>query len=170
MLVLILLISSFSPAITVLAKKPTVFTDLPCKFSLAAWNVTRHNTNSTGAPLVLGQDGESEKYVSLPNIYRPKTYASHPYNVYPTVSLSNGSLRAYRASGAWLTNAATPRPLQAAASSHGTPARFSTATHRASTALCSTRTPQGVCAFWLRTVSTISGPYARLAVTWHRLA
>lgn len=32
-------------------------------------------------------------------------YASYPYDVYPTLSLSNGSIRAYRASGAWLTNA-----------------------------------------------------------------
>ncbi|KAJ7710564.1 hypothetical protein B0H17DRAFT_908354, partial [Mycena rosella] len=76
-------------------------TDLPCKFSLAAWNVGRHNTNSTGAPLVLGQDGANDG-----SSYEvTSTYASYPYNVYPTVSLSNGSLRAYRASGAWLTNA-----------------------------------------------------------------
>jgi hypothetical protein len=34
-----------------------------------------------------------------------QTYASYPYNTYPTLSLSNGSMRAYRASGAWLTNA-----------------------------------------------------------------
>jgi hypothetical protein len=34
-----------------------------------------------------------------------QTFASYPYNIYPTLSLSNGSLRAYRASGSWLTNA-----------------------------------------------------------------
>jgi hypothetical protein len=34
-----------------------------------------------------------------------QTYASYPYNIYPTLALSNGSLRAYRDSGAWLTNA-----------------------------------------------------------------
>ncbi|KAJ7890748.1 hypothetical protein B0H13DRAFT_1538077, partial [Mycena leptocephala] len=33
------------------------------------------------------------------------TYALYPYNVYPTLSLTNGSLRTYRASGAWPTNA-----------------------------------------------------------------
>ena len=37
---------------------PTIYEDLPCKFSLAAWNVTLDNANSTGAPLVLGQDGD----------------------------------------------------------------------------------------------------------------
>ncbi|KAF8153512.1 hypothetical protein K438DRAFT_1863829 [Mycena galopus ATCC 62051] len=56
---------------TVLGTAPVIYSDLPCKFCLAAWN----------------------------------TYASYPYNVYPTLALSNGSLRAYRASGAWLTNA-----------------------------------------------------------------
>ncbi|KAJ7834218.1 hypothetical protein B0H14DRAFT_3871440 [Mycena olivaceomarginata] len=88
----------------VLGTKPAIYTDLPCKFSLAAWNVSRHNDNSTGVPLVLGQtdagavaDGASYEVTS--------TYASYPYNTYPTLSLSNGSMRAYRASGAWLTNA-----------------------------------------------------------------
>ncbi|KAJ7100956.1 hypothetical protein B0H15DRAFT_899860 [Mycena belliarum] len=81
--------------------RPTVYQDLPCKFSLAAWNVTRHNANSTGVPLVLGQDGATDGA----SYEVTSTSASYPYNVYPLVSLSDGSLRAYRASGVWLTNA-----------------------------------------------------------------
>ncbi|KAJ7041482.1 hypothetical protein C8F04DRAFT_947000 [Mycena alexandri] len=92
----------FAAIPSVLASKPIIFRDLPCKFSLAASDVTRHNANSTGAPLVLGQfsgvaDGATYEVTS--------TYASYPCNIYPTLSLTNGSLRAYRASGAWLTNA-----------------------------------------------------------------
>ncbi|KAJ7751765.1 hypothetical protein DFH07DRAFT_826061 [Mycena maculata] len=86
---------------TVLSEKPIIYNDLPCKFSLAAHNVTRHNVNSTGLPLVLGQYGASDGA----SFEVTSTYASYPYNLYPTIALSNGSLRAYRASGAWLTNA-----------------------------------------------------------------
>ncbi|KAF8153515.1 hypothetical protein K438DRAFT_1687845 [Mycena galopus ATCC 62051] len=87
---------------TVLGTAPVIYSDIPCKFSLAAWNVGRRNENSTGAPLVLRQDGAVEDGASYEVT---STYASYPYNVYPTLSLSNGSLRAYRASGTWLTNA-----------------------------------------------------------------
>ncbi|KAJ7136391.1 hypothetical protein C8R43DRAFT_894048 [Mycena crocata] len=95
-----LLICLFA-ASTVLGKKPIVYDDLPCSFTLAAWNATRDNSNSTGVPLVLGQDGATDGA----SYEVTSTYASYPYNVYPTISLSNGSLRAYRASGSWLTNA-----------------------------------------------------------------
>ncbi|CAK5276475.1 unnamed protein product [Mycena citricolor] len=75
--------------------------DLGCRFSLAAWNMTEQYTNTTMMPLVLANnapfDGPSYEITS--------TFASYPVNVYPTLSLVNGSLRAYRASGAWLTNA-----------------------------------------------------------------
>ncbi|KAJ6534438.1 hypothetical protein DFH09DRAFT_976789 [Mycena vulgaris] len=101
MLSLALFLVFLSSATTVLTKKPSIYTDLPCKFSLAAWNTTRHNANSTGLPLVLGQYGANDG----PTYEITSTYASYPDNVYPTLSLSNGSLRAYRASGAWLTNA-----------------------------------------------------------------
>jgi hypothetical protein len=37
--------------------KPAIYTDLPYKFTLAAWNVTRPNANATGVPLVLGEKG-----------------------------------------------------------------------------------------------------------------
>ncbi|KAJ7176990.1 hypothetical protein C8R46DRAFT_1246234 [Mycena filopes] len=81
---------------------------LPCKFTLAAHNVTLPNANSTGVPLVLAPlpgtiaDGASYEITS--------TYSnSYPNgNPYPTLSLTNSSLRAYRASGAWLTNATAP--------------------------------------------------------------
>ncbi|KAJ7933342.1 hypothetical protein B0H13DRAFT_1856114 [Mycena leptocephala] len=84
---------------SILGSTPIISQDLPCKFSLAAWNVTWHNANSTGSPLLLGQlaDGTTNEVTS--------TYASYPYNVYPTLSLTNGSLRTYRASGVWLTHA-----------------------------------------------------------------
>ncbi|KAJ7259235.1 hypothetical protein C8J57DRAFT_1339840 [Mycena rebaudengoi] len=81
--------------------KPAIYTDLPYKFTLAAWNVTRPNANATGVPLVLGEKGANDGA----SFQLTSTYASFPYNIYPALSLSNQSLRAYRASGFWLTNA-----------------------------------------------------------------
>ncbi|KAJ7461107.1 hypothetical protein FB451DRAFT_1268978 [Mycena latifolia] len=101
MLALALLICLSSAATVFGDLQPTIYRDLPCKFTLAAWNVTRPNANSTGVPLVLGQDTVNDG----PNVEVTSTYASYPSNVYPTLSLSNGSLRAYRASGVWNTNA-----------------------------------------------------------------
>ncbi|KAJ7454409.1 hypothetical protein FB451DRAFT_1518019 [Mycena latifolia] len=103
MLALALIFIFLYPATPVIGKKSTIYRDLPCKFTLAAWNVNRPNANSTGVPLVLGQDSATDGA----SVEVTSTYASYPYNVYPTVSLSNGSLRAYRASGVWITNATT---------------------------------------------------------------
>ncbi|KAI0933298.1 hypothetical protein AcW1_003086 [Taiwanofungus camphoratus] len=62
--------------------------DTAHNFTLAALNTTLPNTNATGAPLVVGQagavDGAEYKVLS--------TYASYPYNDFPTMSLLNGSL------------------------------------------------------------------------------
>ncbi|KAF7330658.1 hypothetical protein MSAN_02451000 [Mycena sanguinolenta] len=85
-----------------LATSPSIHTDLSCRFSLTAWNVSGDSQNSTGAPLVLGQDGA---VYDGPSYQVTSTFASYQENVYPTLSLSNGSLRAYRASGVWETNA-----------------------------------------------------------------
>ncbi|KAJ6452804.1 hypothetical protein C8R45DRAFT_1040144 [Mycena sanguinolenta] len=87
---------------SVLGANPIIYSDLNCRFSLAAWNVSSDSRNSTGAPLVLGQDGAVE---DGPTYQVTSTFASYSENVYPTQSLSNGSLRAYRASGVWETNA-----------------------------------------------------------------
>lgn len=70
-------------------------------FTLAAWNTTLPNSNSTGAPLVLGEDGETSGIT----FHVTSTYASFPYNDYPYLGLVNGSLRAYAADGWWRTNA-----------------------------------------------------------------
>ncbi|KIM43838.1 hypothetical protein M413DRAFT_68669 [Hebeloma cylindrosporum] len=74
---------------------------LPYNFTLAAVNVTLPNANQTGAPLVLGQDGASSGI----SFYVTSTYASFPYNDYPTLGLVNHTLRAYRQDGSWNTNA-----------------------------------------------------------------
>ncbi|PFH46911.1 hypothetical protein AMATHDRAFT_153437 [Amanita thiersii Skay4041] len=76
-------------------------TDLPFDFSLYAWNTTRPNANSTGVPLVLGQNGASTGL----SFHVTSTYFSYPYNDYPSLRLVNGSLRAYHSSGVWMTNA-----------------------------------------------------------------
>ncbi|KAF8153494.1 hypothetical protein K438DRAFT_1987629 [Mycena galopus ATCC 62051] len=49
------------------------------------------NENSTGAPLALGQDDAIEDGATYEIT---STYALYPYNVYPTLSLSNGSQQA----------------------------------------------------------------------------
>ncbi|OCH89963.1 hypothetical protein OBBRIDRAFT_777746 [Obba rivulosa] len=62
--------------------------DIAPNVTLAALNSTLPNANSTGAPLVMGQagavDGASFKILS--------TWASFPFNDFPTMSLNNGSL------------------------------------------------------------------------------
>ncbi|KAF9043840.1 hypothetical protein BDZ89DRAFT_943366 [Hymenopellis radicata] len=78
-----------------------VATTLPFKFTLAAHNNTLPNANSTGAPLVLGWGGASTGV----SYEITSTYASYPYNEYPSLSILNGSMRAYRSSGEWITNA-----------------------------------------------------------------
>ncbi|KAJ3484818.1 hypothetical protein NLJ89_g11952 [Agrocybe chaxingu] len=59
-------------------------------FTLAAVNVTLPNANRTGAPLVLGQNGASTGI----SFYVTSTYASFPYNDYPTLAMRDGGLRA----------------------------------------------------------------------------
>ncbi|PPQ95789.1 hypothetical protein CVT26_015889 [Gymnopilus dilepis] len=76
-------------------------TNLPFKFTLAALNTTLPNANNTGAPLVLGQNGADDGI----EFYVTSTYASYPYDDYPSIGLVDGSLRAYRADGSWNTNA-----------------------------------------------------------------
>ncbi|KAG6848497.1 hypothetical protein H0H93_016528 [Arthromyces matolae] len=81
---------------------------LPYNFTLAAWNTS--NTNTTGTPLVLGQNGAT----TGATFYVTSTWASYPYNDYPSIQLVNNSLHALTASGDWFTNATTPtsgRPL-----------------------------------------------------------
>ncbi|OBZ72771.1 hypothetical protein A0H81_06937 [Grifola frondosa] len=62
--------------------------DTAHNFTLAAYNTTLPNANSTGAPLVFGQagavDGASFKVLS--------TSASYPFNDFPLLSLTNGAL------------------------------------------------------------------------------
>lgn len=62
--------------------------DNVANFTVAAYNTTGTNTNTTGAPLVLGQagaiDGASFKVFS--------TYATYPYNQYPSIALVDGRL------------------------------------------------------------------------------
>ncbi|CAL1702399.1 unnamed protein product [Somion occarium] len=53
--------------------------------SLAAYNTSLPNANSTGAPIVLGQAGAIAGAEF-------KTYASYPYNDFPTFSLDEGAL------------------------------------------------------------------------------
>ncbi|KAJ7719343.1 hypothetical protein DFH07DRAFT_707712, partial [Mycena maculata] len=76
----------------------------PPRFSLAAHNVTRRDVNSTGLALVLGEYGATDGASFEVTSVNPRIL-SYPYNVHPTLAISNGSLRAYRSSGAWLTNA-----------------------------------------------------------------
>ncbi|OBZ72803.1 hypothetical protein A0H81_06940 [Grifola frondosa] len=62
--------------------------DIAYNFTLAAYNSTGTNTNSTGVPLVLGQAGATtgEEIKAL------STYASFPYNDFPNLSLLEGAL------------------------------------------------------------------------------
>ncbi|KAJ4480739.1 hypothetical protein C8R41DRAFT_489087 [Lentinula lateritia] len=79
-------------------------TTLANNFTLAALNNTLPNANSTGAPLVLGSagaiDGES--------FHVSSTYASYPYNDFPSLGLVGGELRAFYPDGTWETNASAP--------------------------------------------------------------
>ncbi|KAF8885374.1 hypothetical protein CPB84DRAFT_1750169 [Gymnopilus junonius] len=74
---------------------------LPFNFTLAALNTTLPNVNNTGAPLVLGQNGASTGI----EFHVTSTYASYPYNDYPSIGLVDGTLRAYGGDGSWSTNA-----------------------------------------------------------------
>ncbi|KAL1943735.1 hypothetical protein VTO73DRAFT_4180 [Trametes versicolor] len=56
--------------------------------TLAAWNTTGTNTNTTGAPLVLGSGGS----ITGASFRHLSTWASYPFNDYPSVSLVNGTL------------------------------------------------------------------------------
>ncbi|KAJ3490100.1 hypothetical protein NLI96_g1686 [Meripilus lineatus] len=100
-------------------------------FTLAAYNKTLPNANSTGAPLVLGQAGAivgaSFKVLS--------TYASYPYDDYPGLTMVNGgivrgdslvgtNITAGRFPGFILTGIDLPPPAQiycglASTSAHG---------------------------------------------------
>ncbi|KAF8906692.1 hypothetical protein CPB85DRAFT_870014 [Mucidula mucida] len=95
--ILFCMLTAIAAAIS-LSKNAVAHTTLPFKFTLAAHNKTLPNANSTGAPLVLGWGGASTFEIT-------STYASYPYNEYPSLSILNGSLRAYRAYGEWITNA-----------------------------------------------------------------
>ncbi|KAH9476120.1 hypothetical protein JR316_0011691 [Psilocybe cubensis] len=79
----------------------TQFGHLPHNFTLAALNTTLPNANTTGAPLVLGQNGASSGIT----FYVTSTYASFPYNDYPALGLVDNGLRAYSSTGRWITNA-----------------------------------------------------------------
>ncbi|KAF9002515.1 hypothetical protein BDQ17DRAFT_1243135 [Cyathus striatus] len=84
-----------------LAQDAIPLRELPSNFTLAAVNTTLPNSNATGVPLVLGQDGSTSGIT----FHVTSTYASYPYNDYPTLALIDGALRAYRANGEWSTNA-----------------------------------------------------------------
>lgn len=75
--------------------------NLSYQFTLAALNTSLPNTNDTGAPLVLGQNGA----IDGATFEVTSTWASFPYNDYPYISLTGGSLKAYRSSGVTITNA-----------------------------------------------------------------
>ncbi|KAI8995225.1 hypothetical protein BD414DRAFT_513051 [Trametes punicea] len=58
-------------------------------FTLAAWNTTGTNTNSTGAPLIVASAGS----IDGADFWQVATWASYPYGVqYPSISLVNGTL------------------------------------------------------------------------------
>ncbi|KAF8962082.1 hypothetical protein BDZ97DRAFT_2026110 [Flammula alnicola] len=87
---------------------PITLGNLPLNFTLAAVNTTHPNTNRTGAPLVLGQNGASSGI----SFYVTSTYASFPYDDYPSLGLVNNTLRAYTKDGRWITNATEVRSGQ----------------------------------------------------------
>ncbi|KAI0692696.1 hypothetical protein C8T65DRAFT_669343 [Cerioporus squamosus] len=62
--------------------------DTATNFTLAAWNTTLPNANNTGVPLVLGQAGAipGAEFKVL------STFASYPFNQYPSMSLDKGRL------------------------------------------------------------------------------
>ncbi|KAI0643247.1 hypothetical protein C8Q79DRAFT_1002500 [Trametes meyenii] len=57
-------------------------------FTLAAWNTSLPNANNTGAPLVLATAGA----IPGAELRQLATYASFPFDDYPTFSLVNGTL------------------------------------------------------------------------------
>ena len=82
--------------------------DTLANFTLAAYNATGTNANSTGAPLVLGPAGAITgaelkdlavsgavliifQYVSQTSM-PPQTFASFPFNQYPSIALDQGRL------------------------------------------------------------------------------
>jgi len=70
--------------------------DTAQNFTLAAVNTTLANTNAVGVPLVLGQAGavDGAEFEVL------STYASYPYNDFPSLSLISGALIPNSATGA----------------------------------------------------------------------
>ncbi|RDX40628.1 hypothetical protein OH76DRAFT_1412848 [Lentinus brumalis] len=62
--------------------------DTATNFTLAAWNTTLPNANNTGVPLVLGQAGA----ISGAEFKVFSTFASFPFNQYPSLSLDKGRL------------------------------------------------------------------------------
>jgi len=80
-------------------------TTLPYNFTLAAFNITLPNSNQTGAPLVLGEagavDGAEFEIVS--------TYASYPYNDFPSLFLLDATVGAWSQEGTTDTNATGTR-------------------------------------------------------------
>ncbi|KAF8637044.1 hypothetical protein AX16_010899 [Volvariella volvacea WC 439] len=77
---------------------------LPYRFTLAALNVTlTPGANSTGAPLVLGQNGATGGIY----FHVTSTYNTFPYNDYPSIGLSESRLKAYGSDGTTMTNGTT---------------------------------------------------------------
>ncbi|KAJ4483872.1 hypothetical protein J3R30DRAFT_1843900 [Lentinula aciculospora] len=103
-LALVLAATSFVLATPVQISARSSITTLANNFTLVALNNTLPNANSTGAPLVLGSagaiDGES--------FHVSSTYASYPYNDFPSLGLVGGQLRAFDPDGSWYTNASAP--------------------------------------------------------------
>ncbi|KAJ3539002.1 hypothetical protein NM688_g6430 [Phlebia brevispora] len=62
--------------------------DVAYNFTLAAYNSTLPNSNTTGVPLVVGWNGATEEA----ELKVLSTYASYPYNDFPTFSMVNGTL------------------------------------------------------------------------------
>ncbi|KAJ3971559.1 hypothetical protein EV361DRAFT_868393 [Lentinula raphanica] len=106
--------ASFIGATPVHISARSSVTTLANNFTLAALNNTLPNANSTGAPLVLGSDGaiDGESFhvssadpITLMRLFSDQTYASYPYNDFPSLGLVGGNLRAYFPDGSWSTNA-----------------------------------------------------------------
>ncbi|KAI5885547.1 uncharacterized protein SCHCODRAFT_02593280 [Schizophyllum commune H4-8] len=76
---------------------------LPYNFTLAALNTTLPNVNDTGVPLVVGYD----YYVHGSSGFSTSTWASAHDNVFPSLGLVHGALRAYGRDGSWDANAST---------------------------------------------------------------
>ncbi|TFK66972.1 hypothetical protein BDN72DRAFT_899386 [Pluteus cervinus] len=90
-----------APSDRTITPPATVITPtLSYNFTLAAVNTTLPNSNSTGVPLVLGQNGATSGIT----FHVTSTYFSYPYNDYPSLALINGALRAYSTGGEWMTN------------------------------------------------------------------